>query len=145
MTWKNFPIPETIVFPLLIGLILEAFFSLPIFAYHWVWIGISALLFLLGLFLMIWAVREAGFTKMELPDRLVTSGPYAFSRNPMYLGWIMVYLAVFLFSHSLWLAILFVIALILTHYIAILPEERDLKERFGGEYKAYSEKVRRYL
>lgn len=145
MTWKNFPIPETIVIPLAAGLVLDALIRYPLFAPNVIWVILGLLLLILGLALMFWAVREAGLQNLERPDELLTSGPYAFSRNPMYLSWLSVHLAIFFLNRSLWLLILFFIALPLTHFTAILPEERHLKNKFGETYEHYQAKVRRYF
>ena len=145
MSWKNFPIPETIVIPLAAGLVLDAFTSNPLFTLDVIWAILGASLLILGLVLMFWSVREAGLQNLESPDELLTSGPYAFSRNPMYLSWLIVYLAIFFLNGSLWLLFLFFIALPLTHFIAILPEERNLMKKFGERYEQYQAEVRRYF
>lgn len=84
-------------------------------------------------------------TEPERSTSLVTSGPFRFSRNPMYLGmWlILVGWAVVLESlPALALTILFV--LYLTRF-QIVPEERALLDTMGDEYRDYASRVRRWL
>jgi protein-S-isoprenylcysteine O-methyltransferase Ste14 len=145
MTWKNFPIPETIVIPVAAGLVLDALIRNPLFALDVIWVILGLLLLILALALMFWAVREAGLQNLETPDELLMSGPYAFSRNPMYLSWLSVYLAFFFLNRSLWVLIRFFVALPLTHFTAVLLEERTLKNKFGETYEHYQAKVRRYF
>ena len=76
---------------------------------------------------------------------MVTSGVYQFSRNPMYLGVLLV-----LCGWAIWLSNLLAIALLATFvaYISrfqILPEERILRTKFGPEFAAYTASVRRWL
>ena len=81
----------------------------------------------------------------EQSSSLVATGIYRFSRNPMYLG--------FLLALVGWCAYLanWVSALLLPVFVAYLnrfqiqPEERALKERFGQQFLAYSQSVRRWL
>lgn len=76
---------------------------------------------------------------------LVTTGVYRFSRNPMYLGFLLV-----LVGWSAYLAN-WVSALLLPVFVAymnrfqIQPEERALTERFGQQFLAYAQSVRRWL
>jgi protein-S-isoprenylcysteine O-methyltransferase Ste14 len=145
MTWKNLPIPETIVIPLVIGIVIDVFFTQPLFPSKIFWIVLALILLILGLILMIWSVREAGLLDMVSPGKLITSGPYSISRNPMYLSWISIYLSVFFLNRSLWLMLLFFVAILLTHYLAILREERSLREKFGDIFIEYCKRVRRYI
>ena len=145
MRWKNVPIPETIVVPLALGVVLETFLPRTLFTRTDFSIFLTLALVVVGVALILWSVRVAGVRDLASPDLLITDGPYALSRNPMYLSWMVIYLAVFFLNPSLWLAILFFPAILLTHYLAILPEERVLNQKFGDRYEQYCKKVRRYI
>ena len=76
---------------------------------------------------------------------LILKGPYRFTRNPMYLGITLFELGLGLAVDNLWISLLAVPALVTIHFIAVLPEERYLADKFGESYKAYLAQVRRYL
>ena len=76
---------------------------------------------------------------------MILRGPYRFSRNPMYVGMLLLQSSIGLFVDDLWIVLLSVPALILVHYTAVLPEERYLADRFGEAYQNYIGTVRRYL
>lgn len=76
---------------------------------------------------------------------LILKGPYRFTRNPMYLGITLLELGLGLAVNNLWIALFAAPALLAVHFIAVLPEERYLSEKFGESYKAYLTQVRRYL
>jgi protein-S-isoprenylcysteine O-methyltransferase Ste14 len=97
-----------------------------------------------GVMVAAWAVVAARDVDVTSPATVVTRGPYARSRNPMYLGWTMVYLGMALIVGSRWLLILLPPVLAYTH-AAVLREERYLEARFGRDYRQYRERVRRYL
>jgi protein-S-isoprenylcysteine O-methyltransferase Ste14 len=83
--------------------------------------------------------------KPESASSLVNSGIYRVTRNPMYLGFLFVLIALAAFLSSPW-ALLGPLAFFL--YIGrfqIAPEERVLSTLFGTEYSAYKIKVRRWL
>jgi protein-S-isoprenylcysteine O-methyltransferase Ste14 len=78
-------------------------------------------------------------------DRLVTEGAFAFRRNPIYLGEVLVFLGLAQATGNIWMAIvapLFAIAILV---LAILPEERHLEARFGEAYLAYKARTRRWF
>ena len=82
------------------------------------------------------------------PDKaraLVTGGPYRFSRNPMYLGWLPVLAgwAISLESPAS-LVVLQLFAAYLTRF-QIVPEERVLRAKFGQAFDAYAARVPRWL
>jgi protein-S-isoprenylcysteine O-methyltransferase Ste14 len=76
---------------------------------------------------------------------LILSGPYRFIRNPMYLGVTLVEIGIGLAANNLWIALLAFPALLAVHFIAVLPEEKYLSEKFGESYQAYRARVGRYL
>lgn len=76
---------------------------------------------------------------------LVTSGPFRYSRNPIYLSDWFVYAGVMLLLRSAW-PLLFAPAVFLVMRRGVVAhEERHLEARFGDEYRAYRARVRRWL
>jgi protein-S-isoprenylcysteine O-methyltransferase Ste14 len=76
---------------------------------------------------------------------LVTSGPYRFTRNPMYLGMACLYTGLALAFGWLWSLVLLPVALILVDRLVVAREERYLQRRFGAAYGEYRTQVRRWL
>ena len=81
----------------------------------------------------------------EATTTMVTSGLYRFSRNPMYLGLLVVLIgwAIFL-SHPLAFALLPLFVLYMNRF-QIIPEERILSAKFAHQFTAYKETVRRWV
>ena len=75
----------------------------------------------------------------------VVTGPYRFTRNPMYVSLAALYLGVALFINSWWPVVLLPVVLIVIQRAVIAREERYLRERFPAEYPAYCSRVRRWL
>lgn len=75
---------------------------------------------------------------------IVRTGPYRFSRNPIYLAFSLLQLGLAIWVDSVWLLATLVAALALMH-IVIRREERYLERKFGAEYLAYKASVRRWL
>jgi protein-S-isoprenylcysteine O-methyltransferase Ste14 len=63
----------------------------------------------------------------------------------MYVSMALLQTSVGLAVDSLWVVLLWLPALIVVHYTAVLPEEKYLSERFGEAYQRYAASVRRYL
>jgi protein-S-isoprenylcysteine O-methyltransferase Ste14 len=76
---------------------------------------------------------------------VVTSGVYAFTRNPMYLAMALLYLAAAIAVDSVFALILLVPLLVTVHYGVVAREERYLEAKFGDEYRRYKETVRRWI
>jgi protein-S-isoprenylcysteine O-methyltransferase Ste14 len=110
------------------------------------WIGhaLGWPLILAGLGLAAWAVRAAADVDLERSNQLVRSGPYAFSRNPMYVAWTVGYVGIAFVANTAWPLVLLPGVLLVTH-LAVIREERSLEGRFGAEYRNYTTSVRRYL
>ena len=81
----------------------------------------------------------------EAAERLVTDGLYRYTRNPMYLG-----MLILLIGWTLWLGnpaslLLLPVFVIYLTVFQIKPEEAALSEKFGSDYDAYRRRVRRWL
>ena len=97
-----------------------------------------------GIGLASWAVMSAGEADVESDSALLTAGPYALTRNPMYLGWSLGLLGLALGTGSAWLlAGGLAAARAIDREVDV--EEARLLERFGAEYAAYCDRVPRYL
>ncbi|MBI4798565.1 MAG: isoprenylcysteine carboxylmethyltransferase family protein [Desulfarculus sp.] len=113
----------------------------------------AACLGLLGFFFALWSnlalLRQGRGGPTDLLNvaisprtkRLVTSAPYAYTRNPMVFGMLCVYLALALYLDS-WPAFLAVIAFALVVRLYVLPsEEQRLSRDFGQQYQEYRRRV----
>jgi hypothetical protein len=75
---------------------------------------------------------------------LITDGLYAHVRNPLYLGNLLIALAVMIIFLNPWLAVIFC-GLLLHYYLIIRAEERYLERRFGETYRSYKQSTPRLL
>jgi protein-S-isoprenylcysteine O-methyltransferase Ste14 len=103
-----------------------------------------------GLALIGWALltlRRAGTTVLPNAgaDRLVIDGPFRYRRNPIYMGDTLLLLGFAQLTTNLWFAIFMPAFLVAVYFLAVLPEERHLEERFGQAYLDYKESTRRWF
>ncbi len=110
--------------------------------------GAGLTLFVAGLLLRAWAAAHAGrhtrSARVEA-ERLVTTGPYAHVRNPIYLGTILLALGTVLSLGNRLLAMAGGVILVGLYANLIPAEEAYLKEKFPQEYDAYRRKVGRLI
>lgn len=76
---------------------------------------------------------------------LALSGPYRFTRNPMYLGFLLLLVGVSLIFSLEWGLILAPVLAVILHYGVVLREERYLTEKFGQPYRDFVGRTRRWL
>jgi len=131
------------------GGLLQFIFPLRVMKYS-VSLLVSGVLALVSISLAVWAVRvmKAAGTNVR-PDRpaltMVRTGPYQFTRNPMYLSLGLLQLAVG-FALDGWIPLLFTIPLVLIlHFGVILREEHYLEAKFGEPYLTFKHEVRRWV
>jgi protein-S-isoprenylcysteine O-methyltransferase Ste14 len=113
---------------------------------------VAATLFVLGIAIVLMGVLAFRRSRTTVDPRfpgkashVVKSGSYRFTRNPMYLGMLIVLIAwMALLANVAAVVIPAVFALYITRW-QIMPEERALAEKFGAEYEAYRRSVRRWL
>ncbi|MFN8179720.1 MAG: isoprenylcysteine carboxylmethyltransferase family protein [bacterium] len=112
--------------------------------------GIGAALFIGSAVLAQWGKRlmiRAGTNVRpdEPTTAIVTEGPFRYSRNPLYVATVGVYLGVALLVNGLWPVVLVVPAILVLQWGVITREERYLAAKFGEPYLAYKKRVRRWL
>jgi protein-S-isoprenylcysteine O-methyltransferase Ste14 len=76
---------------------------------------------------------------------VVSSGPYGFSRNPIYVAFSVLQLGVAAWMNSAWLIATLLVAIALMTAIVIPREEDYLERKFGAEYLQYKARVRRWI
>jgi protein-S-isoprenylcysteine O-methyltransferase Ste14 len=81
----------------------------------------------------------------EKPSKLVTRGPYRFTRNPMYLGLALIYLGVAGLQAQIWPIMSLLLLIIYIDRVVIPVEESRLREVFGKDYERYCTQVRRWI
>ena len=112
----------------------------------------------LGLVLMLTAVflyaycaslfsRRGGGTPSPYypPQQLVASGLFAYSRNPIYVGYVAFLVGVFLLFGHVALLVYTALVAVVIHILIVNWEEPDLRRRFGREYDSYVQVVPRWL
>ena len=89
--------------------------------------------------------RAGGGRGMEAPPhQVITSGPYRYTRNPMYLGHLIFMIGLALTFWS-WFALILLAARAVWFHRRVLYDEHRLEARFGTEYAAYRSKVNRWI
>jgi protein-S-isoprenylcysteine O-methyltransferase Ste14 len=111
------------------------------------WAGV--LLCLVGLLLLLWSVVSFGQSfrvgiDTDHPDRLITDGVFAFSRNPIYVAFAIVLFGEFLIFSN-WIRLIYVAAAAWLFHRQVRREEEYLKRHYGGAYVEYCNRVRRYF
>ena len=112
------------------------------------WIGVAV--FAVALVLLAWAIAAITRAGSNVPTSkptttIVDTGPYRFTRNPIYLGMFLGLVGLALAFDSLWLLALLVAFALVIHYRVVVREEAYLERKFGDVYRRYSSRVRRWL
>lgn len=145
------PPPLLYVIPFILALLIQhkipmdsSFFSTTIIK------GIGIALCLVTVFFLFTSLRQFFITKNTLipflrAKSLQTTGVYAITRNPMYLGLALAYLALTCFIGNWWNIILFPVLILIVQETMIKKEERYLTAEFGQTFLDYMAKVRRWI
>ena len=143
------PPPVIYLTSLVIGLVLRALVPTP-FLPRGLAFMLGAILIAIAVWLSVWGVRvmhRAGTSeKTSLPTTaLVTTGPFRYSRNPLYVSLTLGYLGIAVAAQSLWALALLIVVLAVMLRGVIGREERYLERRFGEDYLRYKGRVRRWI
>lgn len=131
------------------GTVLDVVWPLPFFP------GVLALpvgssLVVIAMALFSYSVRQLRAAGTPVPGNtpttvIVRTGPYRFSRNPIYLAFSLLHLGIAIWANSPWLIAMLIAAVALMALVVIPREERYLEGRFGTEYVDYKTSVHRWL
>ena len=134
----------------LVGLTLQWVVSLPFMpaSVPADWIG--GIVFVLALALFAWAIATMTRAGSNVPTNLPTTtivetGPYRFTRNPIYLGMFLGLVGLAIAFDSLWLLVMLVPFTLAIRYGVVAREEAYLERKFGDAYRQYRARVRRWL
>jgi protein-S-isoprenylcysteine O-methyltransferase Ste14 len=111
------------------------------------WI-MGALIVAIGEAIRLWAVHHIGAISRTRSDRLgplVSSGPFALIRNPLYVGNILLWTGFAVSAQLVWLAPIVVVLLALEYHAIVRWEEGLLARRIGEPYSQYAARVPRWL
>jgi len=112
--------------------------------------GISVAVFVLALALAAWAITTMARAGSNVPTNrptttIVDTGPYGFTRNPIYLGMFLALIGLAVALDNPWLLLMLVLFALLIRYGVVAREEAYLERKFGDVYRGYRSRVRRWL
>ncbi len=145
----KFPPPLVFLIGLLLGWGLQWAVPVPL-AYSALLYGVGVVLVLSGLCLVLvsaWQFKRAQthIEPWKPTSAIVSSGVFAYSRNPIYIAFSMVALGLGAVFHNVWMMLSFVPSLSIVFFVAVRKEERYLEAKFGDAYLQYKASVRRWL
>ena len=114
----------------------------------WGGLGIVFCVFAVGLLAWSWLTLKRHRTDVrpwKPTKKIVTDGPYALTRNPIYLGFALMQVGIGLWSDRLAVLLMVIPAIIATNNWVIAREEAYLTRKFGEPYEKYLTQVRRWL
>jgi protein-S-isoprenylcysteine O-methyltransferase Ste14 len=144
-------IPPPLVFLvcILLGVGIQRFFPAPIFSPSVRW-SLAALFLGTGISLMAYCVtafikRKTNLVPWKPTTALVISGVYRYSRNPIYIAFILIGWGIAFAVNNFWMLISMFVFAGVVQKTAIVKEEKYLEQKFGEGYLAYKHRVRRWI
>lgn len=135
--------------PLLAGALLTSLAGDPFELGGWRvplgWLLVAAFVAWNGWALVLFQRHRTGLLPGQETRVIMSSGPFAVSRNPLYVGMLALYVGLALLIPSVWALLASPVAALLVLWGAILPEEKFLSQEFGSAYDDYARRVRRWL
>jgi protein-S-isoprenylcysteine O-methyltransferase Ste14 len=148
----HIPVPWVFVIAYLIGVGIQLLIPVTISSVVLLQITqtLSILLLTVGAVFAAWAqwiFRKEHTTTdpNQTSSRLVTWGPYRFSRNPMYIGLLLIFIGISGIFTLVWSILLQIFVVYYVNWVVIPVEEKQLRGTFGEVYEHYCVKVRRWI
>lgn len=115
----------------------------------WNWVA-GIILVAAGLAIIVTAIvqmrrAETNVEPWKPTTRILDTGLYGVSRNPIYVAMALVFIGIAFLFNSFWFLPTLFLVLPVIHYGVILREEKYLESKFGDEYLSYKKRVRRWL
>ena len=140
--------PVVFLLAILVGIAMNRVRPLPFRPSTLAMLGPGATVCAVLLFLVSYREFRRAGTSVRGSERsttIVRTGPYRFSRNPIYLAFILLVLGLSLWLNNLWLLVTLVPAVGILAMVLIPREERFLERNFNDQYSSYKAQVRRWL
>jgi protein-S-isoprenylcysteine O-methyltransferase Ste14 len=132
-------------------------YPVVVVAFELVWRGGELTFMPVGLVLLIWGYLQyrivgsyrrrhgGGGPGFDVPpQRIVSDGPYRYTRNPMYLGHL-IFMAGLALTFWSWLALVILLVNVLWFHLRVLRDEKKLMRQFGAPYADYCQRVKRWV
>jgi protein-S-isoprenylcysteine O-methyltransferase Ste14 len=141
--------PVSIGTPLVLGLLLSGIVGDPLAASSVTrttgWVLVASFAVWNGWALVAMARHDTALLPGGATTAVIRTGPFAVSRNPLYVGLLVLSAGFALLAASAWALVALPLEWALLRWGAVLPEERYLSAKFGEEYDDYRRRVRRWL
>ena len=145
----KFPPPLIFIFSLFFAYGVHYYYPIKIgVSYEIKYVGVVLVLLALCLIIYISRIFKRVVTNIEPwkpTTAIISTGIYAYSRNPIYVAFCLVPIGVGIILNSFWLLCSFLPSALIVYFVAIKKEETYLEQKFGTEYQQYKKRVRRWL
>ena len=135
--------------PLLAGWLATVVWGDPVELGEWRvpvgWVLVAGFVVWNGWALWLFGRHRTGLLPGQATSAMIEEGPFRLSRNPLYVGLVVLDVGLALLAPTFWGLVLVPVAVLLLLWGAILPEERFLHERFGAPYDEYRRRVPRWV
>ena len=144
----RFPPPLIYLFALSSAWGVNYFIPFAFFPIEWRFQS-TVLIFIIGACIALAAVLKLHFSRTSIEpwkptSQIVNSGVFGYSRNPIYLSFNLVGIAVAIYFNSAWMLFSLIPATMIISTLVIAKEERYLQLKFGDQYADYCERVNRW-
>ena len=114
------------------------------------WFLVGVALVALGAAVIVWAqvafrAKRTPLEPWKATRAIVDGGPFAWSRNPVYIGFAIIQVGIGIWSDKLAVVVLVLVPVLLTSLVIVPREEAYLRRKFGAEYEDYCSRVRRWV
>ncbi len=143
------PPPLVYVGWMIIGTVLQKYYptnmGIPFDYQYWGLLMVICGIILIFYFFKIFKKAETNIEPWRPTSNIITTGIYAYSRNPIYVVFNLFPIGLGIFFDNLWILLSIIPASITLYHLAIKKEEAYLEAEFGEEYLEYKKKVRRWI